>query len=290
MDYRNQPSSGTGPSKSQTTTRKSYTFYFGGELFSTKHLLGNALLAESIFTRSGGRFVAVLPQNIEQQREGDTSPHAIRDADIQALLACDLGLFHYDGPELDSGTVVEFMMAKFADLPAVILRTDFRRGGDQMYGPQVANETEDGASATGERTPAADTAAAERGSGDPWNLMSSFFPRTVSVVVDAMALYTSSLEQRLPPGRAPSEPAGQHETLQGNRSGRAGVQMIEQTAERVIEAFERVLGMSQAIPEDLQVPVYRWLGLMPGFKGAGTEWEGRMVELLNEKRTKGLLG
>ena len=31
-----------------------YTFYFGGELFSGKHLLGNAVLAEAIFRRSRG--------------------------------------------------------------------------------------------------------------------------------------------------------------------------------------------------------------------------------------------
>ena len=110
------------------STNQTYTFYFGGELFSGKHLLGNALLAEAIFARSQGKYRAVLPQNLEQR---DTTPHAIRDQDIRALLACDLGLFHYDGPELDSGTVVEFMFAKFADIPAVLVRTDFRNGGDQ---------------------------------------------------------------------------------------------------------------------------------------------------------------
>jgi hypothetical protein len=36
-------------------------------------------------------------------------------------------LFLYNGTELDSGTVVEFMFSKFADIPSVIVRTDFRK-------------------------------------------------------------------------------------------------------------------------------------------------------------------
>ena len=55
---------------------------------------------------------------------------------------------------LDSGTVVEFVYAKLLDIPAVILRTDFRGGGDQ------------------------DT------DGDAWNLMVSFYPRTRNVTLE----------------------------------------------------------------------------------------------------------
>jgi nucleoside 2-deoxyribosyltransferase len=227
-----------------------YTFYFGGELFSGKHLLGNAVLAESIFQRSNGKYQAVLPQNLEQR---DTSPHAIRDSDIQALLACDLGLFHYDGPELDSGTVVEFMFAKFADMPAVLIRSDFRGGGDQA------------------------------GMGDPWNLMSSFFPRTASVVVDAMALYTQGLAALLPAAPAIRD------TLEGNRSGRAGQAMIDITADAVIAAFDKVIGMPKVMPTVMQETVYQWLALMPGFKGGGEQQAARLKELCAAKRAKDLL-
>jgi nucleoside 2-deoxyribosyltransferase len=76
------------------------------------------------------------------------------------LLSADVALFHFDGPELDSGTVVEFIFAKFADIPAVLLRTDFRRGGDNDR--------------------------------DPWNLMVSDWPRTEKVLIDAMELYQST--------------------------------------------------------------------------------------------------
>ena len=108
--------------------KQSLTVYFASELFSLKHLIGNAYLAEAIYEKSHGRYLCVLPQNLEQR--GNTAK-SIRDQDILTLLGCDLGLFNYDGTELDSGTVVEFMFAKFADIPSVILRSDFRQGGDQ---------------------------------------------------------------------------------------------------------------------------------------------------------------
>ena len=68
------------------------------------------------------------------------------------IVGCDLALFNYDGPDLDSGTVVEFMFAKFADIPSVLLRTDLRNNGD------FADE--------------------------PWNLMTSYFPRTATVIAE----------------------------------------------------------------------------------------------------------
>jgi hypothetical protein len=49
------------------------------------------------------------------------------------------------------------MVAKFADIPAVLLRTDFRRGGDCHR--------------------------------DPWNLMVSDWPRTETVLVHSRGLY-----------------------------------------------------------------------------------------------------
>ncbi len=123
-----------------------YSVYFGGELFDLKHLAGNALLAESIYTQSRGKYRCHLPQDFELR---GLDPQVIRDQDIIALLDSDLAIFNFDGTELDSGTVIEFMIAKFADIPAVLLRTDLRAAGDQ-----------------GDATK------------DPWNLMASFYPRT----------------------------------------------------------------------------------------------------------------
>src|SRR5258708_35863747 len=49
------------------------------------------------------------------------------------------------------------MVAKFADIPSLLLRTDFRKGGDQ-----------------GEH---------------PWNLMMSYYPRTRTCLLDSIGLY-----------------------------------------------------------------------------------------------------
>src|SRR5580692_1821555 len=138
--------------------------YFAGELFSSKHLVGNAALADSIAKVSNLDFTCVLPQTLEGP---GMSAQDIRDKDIVTLIGCDLALFNFDGPELDSGTVSEFMFAKFADIPALLLRTDFRRGGDQGQ--------------------------------DPWNLMLSFYPRTETCCLDSMALYKAALAQGLDP-------------------------------------------------------------------------------------------
>jgi nucleoside 2-deoxyribosyltransferase len=138
--------------------------YFAGELFSLKHLVGNAALAEAIARLSNGRFVSVLPQTLEDRA---MSAHEIRDQDIVALLGCDLAIFNFDGPELDSGTVAEFMLAKFADIPSLLLRTDFRRGGDQ--------------------------------SDDPWNLMMSFYPRTKTLCLNSLEIYKLGFKSGVSP-------------------------------------------------------------------------------------------
>ena len=122
-----------------------YTIYFAGQLFDHKHLAGNALLASCIDSDSQGRYRCILPQNLEQRGIG---PMGIRDQDLRTVMECDLALFNFDGSELPPGAVVEYMYAKMLDIPAVILRTDFRGGGDQDA------------------------------EGDPWNLMASFYPRT----------------------------------------------------------------------------------------------------------------
>jgi nucleoside 2-deoxyribosyltransferase len=142
----------------------SLSVYFAGELFNAKHLSGNAGLATAIQRCSSGKFACVLPQTLESREEG---AHFIRDEDLEQLISSDIAIFNFDGSEIDSGTVVEFMVAKFADIPALLLRTDFRRGGDQGQ--------------------------------DPWNLMLSFYPRTKTCCLDSMSLYKAALAEGLDP-------------------------------------------------------------------------------------------
>lgn len=138
-----------------------YTVYFAGALFDHKHLIGNAIIGKAISQCSGDRYHCLLPQDIEfaTDRAAD-----IRNQDLKQVINADLAIFNFDGTELDSGTVVEFMLAKFLDIPAVIVRSDFRSAGDQ--GPQ----------------------------GDNWNLMCSFYPRTETLQFNAMAWYKEAIE------------------------------------------------------------------------------------------------
>lgn len=139
---------------------KPLNVYFAGGLFDHKQLAGNQLLAKSIHKNSDGKYVCCLPQDFESENEGKPRADQIRDGDIWDVMTKDVAIFNFDGTELDSGTVVEFMIAKMLDIPSVCLRTDFRNGGDQ------------------------ETA--------PWNLMCSFYPRTENLIINSMALYCES--------------------------------------------------------------------------------------------------
>jgi len=234
-------------SRGSKSKKKSYTVYFGSELFSLKHLIGNAYLAEAIFEKSHGKYLCILPQNLEQRR---TAAQGIRDADIRALLSCDLALFNYDGTELDSGTVVEFMFAKFADIPAVILRSDFRHGGDQV--------------------------------GDPWNLMSSFYPRTANVVLDSIGLYKTARQTRLNTVHRKNKLdevvclAGQHSTADAQT-------MCDVIAEACVRALDRSLAAAPVMPKHLREEVYQWLALMPNLKGKPAALRHEFEAILERK-------
>ena len=102
--------------------------YHAGDLFDFQHLSGNLLLSNAIWKNSHGFYRTVLPQNTEGNKLRDTS---IRNGDLDLVMSCHLALFNFDGTDLDSGTVVEFMIAKMLDIPSVLLRTDFRKNGDQ---------------------------------------------------------------------------------------------------------------------------------------------------------------
>ncbi|MBS0585693.1 MAG: nucleoside 2-deoxyribosyltransferase [Verrucomicrobia bacterium] len=204
---------------------KSLSVYFAGALFNSKDLLGNQVLAEAIEKASMGRYECRLPQDIEVRV---LTAQNIRDTDLKEVLAADLAIFNYDGTELDSGTVVEYLFAKFADIPAVILRTDFRKGGDQEE--------------------------------NPWNLMSSFFPRTEVVLIDSMALYKQD----------PSN-------------------MIPEIARQVVVAMDEVVTKTALMPAEISEAIYRWLTIMPGFKEESSEIVAAILEARSRKLEKKLL-
>jgi len=227
---------------------KTFTFYLAGELFSQKHLLGNAYLANAILKQSLGKFVPILPQDLEFR---STKPHAIRDYDLLGLLQSDLALFHFDGPELDSGTVVEFMFAKFADIPSAIIRTDFREGGDQDE------------------------------NGNPWNLMCSFYPRTETIVTSCLEAGAKSghLRQSL----EDYDPAIIEKNLEAQQNA------IELSATKITEAFEKLLLTKPVLKENLKAQVYEHLQHFPNYQEDPSEVQRIIDKALKQKRDKGLL-
>ena len=140
-------------------TERALKIYWAGDLFDAKDLGGNLMLAQAVEAVSGGRYQVYLPQQAECGA-GQRLSRSIRDADFELLFSCDMILANFDGPDPDSGTVVEFCFAKMVDMPAVLLRTDFRKGGDHIL-PDDA----------------------------PWNLMCSHYPRTAVLLIDAMERY-----------------------------------------------------------------------------------------------------
>ena len=133
--------------------------YFAGDLFNSKDLGGNLMLADAIEKVSGGKYQVMLPQDGECEVNERTS-RSIRDADFQLLFNCDVIAANFDGCDLDSGTVVEFCFAKMVDMPALLLRTDFRDSGDHTLPDS-----------------------------EPWNLMCSHYPRTEIRHINSMKLY-----------------------------------------------------------------------------------------------------
>lgn len=131
-----------------------YRIYFAGDLFDHKHLTGNRALAHTIEELSANHYRCALPQDWEATL---TSATEIRNNDIKNVIHSDFILCNFDGVDLDSGTVVEFMIAKMLDIPAVLLRTDIRNGGYLF--------------------------------GDDWNLMVVGYPRCALVKHPALMLY-----------------------------------------------------------------------------------------------------
>jgi nucleoside 2-deoxyribosyltransferase len=228
-------------------TKTSFTVYFAGELFSLKHLIGNGWLAEAIYEKSQGKYRCLLPQDFVWRGPGARS---LRDGNLRALVACDLAIFNYDGTELDSGTVVEFMYAKFADIPSVLLRTDVRNLRDRR--------------------------------GEPWNLMTSFFPRTATVVVPSLHDYRGVLISRRRRLDEALHLAGQHSS--------ATAQLVcERVAGQCVRALDRVRTTAPAMPKYLREEVYHWLFQLAGLRGKEKTLRKEFERFLERKVERDLL-
>ncbi|HZZ19989.1 MAG TPA: nucleoside 2-deoxyribosyltransferase [Opitutaceae bacterium] len=225
---------------------RSLTVFFAGELFDLKHLIGNAYLAEAIYEKSHGRYLCALPQDFDPRGK---APRAVRDHHIRALAGCDLALFSFDGPDLDSGTLAEFMIAKFADIPAVILRSDRRGAGGRV--PQ-------------------------------WNPMANFYPRTAVLSIDGLGAYKAILKKRHRKLDEVIRLAGQHSSADAQR-------MCDEIAAAVVRAFDRVREMPPVMPRHLREEIYNWLPLMPGLRGKEKGLRREFENFLERKVQRDLL-
>jgi len=209
-------------------------------------VIGHAYLAEAVYERSHGRYHCRLPQDFDVRGR---SPRGLRDLELIQLLECDAAVFTCDGPAPDAGTVAAFLFAKFADLPAVLLRTDLAHGGARAR--------------------------------DPWSPVTSYFPRTVTVSSSSLADYRAANHRHLrldPTTRL----AGQYSTASAQL-------MCDRIAGQVVRALDRVLRAAPVMPKHLREEVYAWLALMPRLRGRPKELRKQFERYLERKVERDLL-
>jgi hypothetical protein len=226
--------------------QRSLNVFFAGELFNLKDLIGNAYLAEAIYEKSHGRYLCVLPQDFDPR---GTTPRTIRDHHIRSLVGCDLALFSFDGPDLDSGTLAEFMIAKFADIPSVILRSDRRGAGSRTM---------------------------------QWNPMANYYPRTAILSLDGLGAYKAILKKKHRKLDEVIRLAGQHSSAGAQR-------MCDDVASVVVRAFDRVRELEPVMPRHLREEIYNWLTLMPGLRGKEKALRREFEKHLERKVQRDLL-
>jgi hypothetical protein len=146
------------------------TGYFAGALFSGQELYGNRALAAAISHVSQGILQIDLPQDLSTQESGDGE--GTRAADYLGMIRRDFVFANMNGPELDSGTVAEYVVASMLGMPRVQFRSDFRNVGDvptNFASPITVSKTAD----------------------VPYNLMLGY-DESAMVFANAMELYKST--------------------------------------------------------------------------------------------------
>ncbi|MEO0793934.1 MAG: hypothetical protein AAFX93_02155 [Verrucomicrobiota bacterium] len=222
--------------------------YFAGDPSTHKDMTSNALLAESIADISDHRYGCVLPQNFPIR---DKSPKQVRDEKLLTLMECDLALFNFEGVEMDSSAVAEFMVAKFADIPTVILRTE-KSGGEPS-----------------------------ENSMPPWSLMTNFFPRTEVEVVNSEAIYQTVFEE------FPMTDAT--DIYIEERSCDVARTLVRVVAQAVVDAFDRTLEMPPVLNDLEAQVVYPWLARFFGPDDDAKSMERLLMNALERKRERHLI-
>lgn len=235
-------------------TTNSYTVYAAGGIFTQHDLTTNVYIKDSVWRQSNGKFELVLPQS-KESRESDRSDIAadIRNGDLVHVVKTDIFLARFDGLELDAGTVVEFVLAKFLGKPTVILRCDSRRlGGENL--------------------------------DDPYNLMVRNWPRTVEIHFDSLYKFiVGYAEER--------EKLGNIETFQTTIKAelQTVIKGVDEIAKKIIKGLETALELKSPYPDEYQEIVYEVIRFSPGSGFEQLLSEEELAELVEKFRKTGTL-
>lgn len=236
------------------TSSETYTIYAAGGLFTQHDLITNILIKDSVWRQSNGKFELVLPQS-KEMRELDRLDLAayIRNLDLVQVVKADLFLARFDGLELDAGTVVEFMVAKFLGKPTVILRCDSRRlGGVDL--------------------------------DDPYNLMVRNWPRTVEIHFNSLMKFIGRFAEEW---NMKGNIDIFHTKIEAEY--KIAVEGIDEIAHQLIQGFERVLEMKSPYPAEYQDLVYKAIRCTPGSGFEQLLSEEELEELVEKFRKTGTL-
>ena len=231
-----------------------YTIYSAGGLFTQDELATNIMIKEAVWRLSNGKFQLFLPQSRELQELDQPNLEAyIRNTDLLEVVKADILLVRFDGLELDSGTVVEYMMAKFLGKPTVILRSDFR---SVSFLPLC----------------------------EPYNLMVKNWPRTREIHLNSFGIWAELFSaERLA--------RGDSESLQGLMNAELGTlqKSVDEVAKQVIAALEAVIEMKSPYPPEYKEVVYQTSRFSPGSGFDQLLTASELDEIIQRLRRNGTL-
>lgn len=231
-----------------------YTIYSAGGLFTQDELGTNVMLKEAVWRLSNGKFQIFLPQSREIQELDQPNIEAfIRNTDLLEVVKADILLARFDGLELDSGTVMEYMLAKFLGKPTVILRSDFR---SVSFLPLV----------------------------EPYNLMVKNWPRTVDIHLNSYRIWAELFAEE-------RQGSGDSEPLQGLMKAELGTlqKSVDEVAKQVITALEAVIKLKSPYPPEYQEVVYQASRFNPGSGFDELLTTSELAEIIQRLRKNGTL-
>ena len=109
--------------------------YVAGPLFTQAERFWNVRLAESLERAGHSVF---LPQT-EVQAISSLDASTIFGVDVDGVRSAEAVVAIVDGADPDSGTSFEVGLAYALGIPIVLVRTDFRAGGDALPGQKLAS-------------------------------------------------------------------------------------------------------------------------------------------------------